>query len=136
MNRLKKIIFLSFFILLSIISILFYVFYQDYQKKVENKIIEPTLMCGTKNPNENQSKGRKLFNENCAACHNIRKKYIGPNLIKTDSVIFFKWLSKKDFIKPSKKTEYGLDYHQKMWNEKFSNEEIYYIYQYSRFFDE
>ncbi|AWM14729.1 hypothetical protein DI487_13255 [Flavobacterium sediminis] len=136
MRSLKVIISFSFFILFSSILILAYIFFRESKREIEHEI--PTLapICGTKSLTENQSIGRQLFNENCSACHHIRRNFTGPNLMNTDSLIFFNWLSKNSPAakKSSVKIEFGQDYHQKMWNERLNDDEISKIYQYCRYF--
>lgn len=45
---------------------------------------KPQLFCGTVNPaySEEGEKGRQLFQANCAACHKLYKKAVGPALYK------------------------------------------------------
>ena len=52
--------------------------------------------CGTPNLSETQEKGRKIFNSNCAACHKLDARCTGPALRGVDSLVFVKWMSKKN----------------------------------------
>ncbi len=73
----------SGFLLLTIgITSLLYNFNKPKHTDCANEI--PQNFCGTVSPcinvSENAIKGKKLFNTNCAACHKLDKKMIGPAL--------------------------------------------------------
>lgn len=136
MRRLKP--FILFSILLSSVLILIFIYSKESEKNIECGTPELTPICGTKNLTENQSEGKNIFNENCTACHNLRKEYVGPNLMKTDSLVFFSWLSKNSYVekKSFENVEFDIKYHRKMWNEKLNDDEILKVYQYCRYFSE
>jgi hypothetical protein len=58
--------------------------------------------------------------------------------MKTDSLVFFSWLSKNSYVekKSFENVEFDIKYHQKMWNEKLNDDEILKVYQYCRYFSE
>ena len=93
--------------------------------------------CGTISLNKSQAKGKNIFNENCAACHNVIKNSIGPNLIKTDSLIFNNWLNKSSFkLENSKEnSEFGIKYHQENWGIKLNQEDIKSLIDYCKYFN-
>lgn len=88
---------------------------------------EPKTICGTKNtPLEDTSQGKALFNSNCAACHKLDTKIIGPALHNTNLFTLNKWLliNKNKKINKNKFNQFGIDYHQTMWQKVLTEKDI------------
>ena len=66
------------------------------------KEFEP--FCGTINLSENASKGKQIFNINCAACHKLNKDMTGPALSKKakfyDSISFSSFIKQNTRVHP------------------------------------
>ena len=77
-------------------SILFYSLTSSNSLTQSNEIVNSNF-CGTNAfYNENSSEGKKLFNANCASCHQLDRKMTGPALKniaqKYDSITILKFL--------------------------------------------
>ncbi|WP_299223722.1 cytochrome c [uncultured Psychroserpens sp.] len=76
----KRLIYISSFIILSGLGLLFLVFNKP-QKLLGCGVKNDTFFCGTQAfHNESSSEGKTIFNTNCAACHKLDKKMTGPSL--------------------------------------------------------
>lgn len=76
----NKIIFLLSVFLVSTIGMMAFVYVKSEQKTVCATPM-PQPICGTENMlTENGLKGRDVFNANCAACHTLYKRMMGPSL--------------------------------------------------------
>lgn len=78
-NITTKIVVLITAFLMVTITIAF--FTQQQTKKYQPiPTYEPHFFCGTKNVEEHDSPGNDLFKANCAACHKLSKRAVGPAL--------------------------------------------------------
>ena len=122
MNKIRQIILLSVLLITLLIGFIFY----------EIKTYQPTYLvcampvpayCGNPDLTENETKGREIFNSNCAACHKLDARSTGPALHNIDSLVITKWMIGKNHKIDSTKIEkLGLDYHRTMFKD-FVNEE-------------
>lgn len=88
-----------------------------------NKPIES--FCGTKNLSSKAQEGKKLFNNNCAACHKMDANITGPALRNTDSIIFYNWLHLQNSkINISKLNQLGIDYHRNFSKKHFEDSDL------------
>ena len=130
-NQINKILIIS----VTFIFVIVFAFYFMYSKNEVNefvcKIPVPTYFCGTKNLPKEVEKGRQLFNQTCAACHKLNMKSTGPALAKTDSVKYWKWISKNDVKVDSVKfKQFKFDFHQNLSREILSSKDINEIFKY------
>ena len=93
----------------------------------------PEFFCGTVSPEltENGRIGKQIFNANCAACHKLNKNMTGPALAKTDSTLFWNWMTltnKK--IDSSNINELAIDYHPNLWSKSLNSTELIGLYEY------
>ena len=101
MNRLRFYIFL--FSILTFLSVIFIIsIIKNKEQNLKCATPEPTLICGTISFTENESKGKEIFDSNCAACHRLHKKMTGPALANIDSIKLNTWLSAKNKIDSTK----------------------------------
>ncbi|MDI9311487.1 MAG: cytochrome c [Limnohabitans sp.] len=110
-----------------IIFLLLYLFqYNSQQNNIECGTKSPDVMlCGTPKLTEEASKGKAIFNSNCAACHKLNAIATGPALRNTDSSTLFKWLTiRNQKINEQKIEQLGIDYHRSMWNKLFTKEDL------------
>ena len=122
MNKIRQIILLSVLLITLLTGFIFY----------EIKTYQPTYLvcampvpgyCGNPDLTENETKGREIFNSNCAACHKLDARSTGPALRNIDSLVITKWMIGKNHKIDSTKIEkLGLDYHRTMFKD-FVNEE-------------
>ena len=76
----RRIITLLSLFLISTIGLMALV-YVEAQIELGCGTVSPKAICGTDNMlTENGRMGRNLFNSNCAACHKLYKKAVGPAL--------------------------------------------------------
>ncbi|WP_035652821.1 cytochrome c [Flavobacterium sp. ASV13] len=81
--------------------------------------------CGNIDLKENQKKGKKVFNSNCAACHKLNSKITGPALHEVDSIVFVNWLTnEKHKIDSSKVEILAIDYHKTVFSKTLSKEDV------------
>lgn len=95
----------------------------------------PVPFCGTDDPilTDNETKGKEIFNSNCAACHKKNARSTGPALQQVDSIVFIKWLTnKKHKIDSTKIEELGIDYHIVTFSKTLNKKEINYLIEYSK----
>lgn len=93
----------------------------------------PVFFCGTPTPNytEKASKGKQVFNANCASCHKLHKRITGPALAKTDSTLFWNWLTQKNSkLNKVEFNKMGMDYHKNLWGKTLTQNEISELYEY------
>ncbi|SDZ34694.1 Cytochrome c [Flavobacterium aquidurense] len=93
----------------------------------------PVPWCGTPNFTEKETKGKEIFNSNCAACHKKNARSTGPALAETDSLVFIKWLAKnKHKIDSTKVEEWGIDYHRLAFSRTLNKKEIANLIEYCK----
>lgn len=137
MKKLQLIIFYSILIILTVSIYFLFTHLKQSNKQIDCGTDELKPFCSSISLNESQTKGKNLFNENCAACHNVIKKSIGPNLIKIDSLIFYNWLNKSLYKQNNSldNSEFGIKYHQENWGTKLNKKDIKNIIDYCKYFD-
>lgn len=99
----KQFAFISIFIIVGGLFVLFFSLTTSYQQPgCGVKEFEP--FCGTINLSENASKGKQIFNTNCAACHKLNKDMTGPALSKKakfyDSISFSSFIKQNTRVHP------------------------------------
>ncbi len=88
--------------------------------------------CGT-NTFPKSPEGRKAFNTKCAACHKLSARSTGPALRNVDSLVYQKWLQKKNTKFDTLKFEkMDLYYHNYLASEKLDSVEVAAIFEYTR----
>lgn len=122
MNKIRQILLFSVLLITVLIGFIFY----------EIKTYQPTYLvcampvppyCGNPDLTENETKGREIFNSNCAACHKLDARSTGPALRNIDSLVITKWMIGKNHkIDSTKIDKLGMDYHRTMFKD-FVNEE-------------
>lgn len=92
-------------IFVTVVSCIVY-YFTSFEEKIAVCGTPNTIVINGKVLNEQLKEGRKLFKINCAACHKLEKRLIGPALgnIKMDSITFYNLLTIRDTInsKPHK----------------------------------
>lgn len=87
--------------------------------------------CGNVDLTENQSKGKEIFNSNCAACHKLNSKSTGPPLHEVDSLVFINWLTNKKYKIDATKVEVlAIDYHKTVFSKTLSKEDVAFLIEY------
>ena len=89
--------------------------------------------CGNPDSTENETKGKEIFNSNCAACHKKNSRSTGPALYQVDSLVMKKWLTnKRNKIDSTKIEELGIDYHIITFSKALNKKDINYLVEYSK----
>jgi len=93
---LKQFIFIATLIIIAGLSILI-IAVKPKNASTTTSALNNSNFCGTNAfYNENSSEGKKLFNANCASCHQLDRKMTGPALRnvaqKYDSITILKFL--------------------------------------------
>lgn len=125
MKRIKQILLSSITIIVLLVGLIFYQIKTYVPPKLASGI--PVLMCGTLSLNltDNQTKGKEIYNSNCAACHKLDARSTGPALRNKDSLVFVKWMIEKNHkIDSSKIEKLGLDYHRTMFKDYVNEENL------------
>lgn len=107
----KRFIIISTLIIFAGLSILCLVLKQN-SSLAENAAIDQINFCGTQAfYEENHAEGKKIFNTNCAACHRLDRKMIGPALRNIATT--YDSMNLSNYIRGKKHTiedkGYGLD---------------------------
>lgn len=123
MNKIRRILLYSITLITIIVGLILY--------QIKTYVPPPSIcripvpFCGTFNPvlTENATKGKEIFNSNCAACHKLDARSTGPALRNIDSLVFTKWMIAKNHkIDSTKIYKLGIDYHRTKFKD-FVNEE-------------
>ncbi|WP_426483534.1 c-type cytochrome [Flavobacterium sp. 2] len=120
MTKLKQILTVSISIIILLIGIIFYGMATYKAPSPDFYCQIPVPICGTKSPelSENQHKGKEIFNAYCSPCHKLDAKSTGPALRDVDSLVFIKWMLRKNHkINNRKIEEWGIDYHRTVFTE-------------------
>ncbi|OIV42310.1 c-type cytochrome [Flavobacterium johnsoniae] len=131
MKTIRQILTLSISIIILIIGIILYRIIFKAPPDPNYKI--PVYFCGTSSPEleENEYKGKEIFNANCAACHKLDAKSTGPALRNIDSLVFVKWVIDKNHKIDSTKIEkLGLDYHRMKFKDLINEDNISFLIDY------
>lgn len=129
MNRLRFYIFL--FSILTFLSVIFIIsIIKNKEQNLKCATPEPTLICGTISFTENESKGKEIFDSNCAACHRLHKKMTGPALANIDSIKLNTWLSAKNKIDSTKVKTFKKEYHIVTFSNYLDKEDIESLFDY------
>ena len=123
MKRINQVLFSSITLIILLVGVILYKIETDVPPNLECRI--PVPFCGTPGLNltDNQTKGKEIYNSNCAACHKLEARSTGPALRNIDSLVFVKWLIDKNHnIDSTKLDKLGIDYHRTMFKD-FVNEE-------------
>ena len=138
MNSLKKLInyilIFSSGVLILTICISYFLYNYNEPQYLGCVTKTPQLFCGTvsRNLSENARKGKQIFNSNCAACHKLHKNMTGPALAKTDSTLFWQWLTlKNEKIDSTRFNEMGIDYHKNLWGKTLNSNELNELFEYT-----
>ncbi|MDC7998020.1 cytochrome c [Gilvibacter sediminis] len=134
MNKLtNRILILSSLFLVFTIGISFalYTYSESAQAFCATEL--PEFYCGTESSvlTEKGQVGKQIFNANCAACHKLNKRMTGPALAKTDSILFWNWMTlKNNRLDSTKFKELGIEYHQIQWSQLISESELNALFEY------
>ena len=122
---------ISFMVLVATIG--FIIYKNNVPKTLVCATPDPVPFCGTEsNFTDNGREGRKIFNINCAACHNMNRKMMGPALSQMDSIKMKEWLTHKNGqLDSTKYGEMGIDYHKNLWGKTLNEKEIGQLIEYS-----
>lgn len=112
------------------IGIFYFLYNFSESKHLEDNPKTTDFFCGTVLA-QNGRMGKQLFNIHCAACHKLNSKATGPALAKTDSILFWNWLTlKKNGVDRTKFNEMGIDYHRNLWGTSLKSTELIELYEY------
>ena len=132
MKKIKQILLLSITLITILVAVILYQI-KTYVPPAFNCRTPVPEFCGTPNLTEKATKGKEIFNSNCAACHKKHVRSTGPALSETDSLVFVKWLiNKKGKISNTKIEEFGIDYHKATFSKVLHKEEIANLIEYCR----
>lgn len=131
MKRIRQILFIFISLLILLISVIFYGITRSEPPKDLSKNTTFTLICGNAYSSGNLEKGKEMFNSNCAACHKLDAKSTGPALRNVDSLVFVKWMIRKNHkIDTTKIDQLGIDYHQITFNDIVNKENLPFLIDY------
>lgn len=132
MKKIKQILLSSITLIILLIGVIFYQIKTYVPPAFDCRMPVPDF-CGTPNLTEKATKGKEIFNANCAACHKKHARSTGPALQKVDSLVFVKWLTnKKNKIDSTKIEEFGIDYHKTTFSKTLNKEEVASLIEYCR----
>ncbi|MBO9582819.1 MAG: cytochrome c [Flavobacterium sp.] len=132
MKRIRQVLTISISLLILFVGIILYQIITYKTPSSDFYCATPVpLFCGTPNLSENQEKGKEIFNSNCAACHKLDAKSTGPALRGVDSLVFVKWIIRKNHkIDTTNIEKLGLDYHRTMFIEYVKEKDLGLIIEY------
>lgn len=116
MNIQKKffytvLLFSSVLITVIVCLTLYLSFYQNTNSSYTTK--PDVFICGTETISEENEAGKTIFNSDCAACHKLNAKSIGPALRGTDSIKYWKIMTQiRVKIDTTETNKFGKEYHQ------------------------
>lgn len=125
MKRIKQILLSSITIIVLLVGLILYQIKTYVPPNPECRIALPFFGTPSLNLTDNQTKGKEIYNSNCAACHKLDAKSTGPALRNKDSLVFVKWMIEKNHKIDSTKIEkLGLDYHRTMFKDYLNEENL------------
>lgn len=138
MKKIRQILTISISLIILLVGIIFYqIKYNPSHHNLHPQI--PVSFCGTQafELTGDVYKGKEIFNSNCAACHKLDSKSTGPALRNVDSLVFVKWMLRKNHKIDSTKIEnLGIDYHRTMFKDVLDGKNLPFIIKYcSRIID-
>ncbi|KAF2332068.1 Cytochrome c [Flavobacterium nitrogenifigens] len=126
MKRIRQILSISLSLIILLIGIIFYqIKYNPSRPDLRPQI--PVSFCGTQafELTGDAYKGKEIFNSNCAACHKLDSESTGPALRNLDSLVFVKWMLRKNHKIDSTKIEnLGIDYHRATFKDVLNEENL------------
>lgn len=112
MKKIRPVLFFPTLLILTISSVILYKTTIEEPEILGCGVIDPIPICGNYD-SADAVEGKDIFNSNCAACHKLDSKSTGPALRNVDSLVFVKWMIKKDQkIDSTQFEKYGIDYHR------------------------
>ncbi|KAF2334770.1 cytochrome c [Flavobacterium ginsenosidimutans] len=138
MKRIRQILTISISLIILLAGIIFYqIKYNPSRPNLDPQM--PVPFCGTQAFEliGDASKGKEIFNSNCAACHKLDAKSTGPAFRNLDSLVFVKWMLRKNHKIDSTKIEnLGIDYHRTMFKDVLDENNLPFVIKYcSRIID-
>jgi len=132
MKKIKQILLSSITLIILLIGVIFYQI-KTYVPPASDCRMPVPSFCGTPDYTENATKGKEIFNANCAACHKKHARSTGPALQDADSLVILKWLTnKKNKIDSTKIEEFGVDYHRMIFSKTLNKEKVENLIEYCR----
>lgn len=126
MKRIRQILAISISLIILLVGIILYqvITYKPPISDFYNQT--PTLLfCGNAYSKGNPGNGKEIFNSNCAACHKLDSKSTGPALRNIDSLVFIKWMLRKNYkIDILKIEKFGIDYHTTTFKDVINEENL------------
>ena len=115
-NELKYIVHGCLLVIVFLIAGFVVKFCFRYEQESQNSVSNP-IVHNDSAENVSASKGRTLFITNCASCHAINKRLIGPALVGinervTDKKLLYDWIRNNKKVLKS-----GNDYFNALYNE-------------------
>lgn len=125
MKRIRHILIFFISLIILLVGIIFYQIKTYASSAYSICAIPVPAFCGNPDSTENETKGKEIFNSNCAACHKKNARSTGPALYQVDSLVMKKWLTnKRNKIDSTKIEQFGIDYHRIKFSKVLNKKDI------------